>query len=245
MKKLMTIAAVALCTAAIADSGNSITSSSIVGYKAEQLREGFTMMTTTFVNVSDADAGIDLCDLIPDGSYTANAISVQTLNYDGTTDKYYSFTKDRSGNWFWKDIDTSAKITSGDVSFKAGEGLWISGVDNTKLTNAGAVSTDDNVIALREGFIASGNMTPVAIDLTAIVPNGTYTANAISVQTLNYDGTTDKYYSFTKDRSGNWFWKDIDTGSKIAEGDVVFAPGQGLWISGVDGATLTFPGPTL
>jgi len=77
-----------------------------VGYKAEKLRFGFTMATPTFVNVSNSDDGIDLYDLVPNGTYAANDIAVQTLNFDGTTDKNYSFTKDRNGRWFWKDIDS-------------------------------------------------------------------------------------------------------------------------------------------
>ena len=222
-----------------------ITSANVVGYKAEALREGFIMVTPSFVNIADAKAGIDLLGLIPGGEYGSDDITVQTLNFDGTTDKMYTFGKDRRGNWFWSDVDTGDKIEEGDVSFATGTGLWVGGVDSTTLTTAGAVSTDDTVVTLREGFIASGNMTPVAIDLLDLIPGGEYGSDDITVQTLNFDGTTDKMYTFGKDRRGNWFWSDVDTGDKIEEGDVVINPGQGLWIGGVDGATLTIPGPTL
>ena len=84
------------------------------------------------------------------------------------------------------------------------------------------------------------------IDLYDLVAGGTYSAGDITVQTLNSDGTTDKMYTFMKPRRGDtWFWQDVDTSESIAEGDVTFESGKGLWISAVNGATLTFPGPTL
>ena len=222
-----------------------ITSANVVGYKAEALREGFTMMTPCFVDVVDEDAGIDLTKLIVGGDFSADDVGVQTLTDAGFTDKTYTYGKDRKGNWFWSDFDTGDKIEEGDVVFQKGEGLWVSGVDSTSLTSAGAVSTADTVVELREGFTATGNMTPVAIDLTSIVPGGEYSADDVGIQTLTDAGFTDKTYTFGKDRKGNWFWSDFDTGDKIEEGDVTFAPGAGLWVSGVDGATITIPGPTL
>ena len=205
------------------------------------------MLTASFVNVAGSDKGIDLYDLVAGGTYSAGDITVQTLNSDGTANKIYTYMKPRRGDtWFWQDLLTSETIAEGSVVFKPGQGLWISGVDGAQLTNSGAVSTDDNAIALCNGFVATGNMTPVAIDLTSLVAGGTYSAGDITVQTLNSDGTANKIYTFMKPRRGDtWFWQDLLTSETIAEGDVTFAPGQGLWISGVDGATLTFPGPTL
>ena len=114
-----------------------ITSANVVGYKAEALREGFIMVTPSFVDVADAKAGIDLLDLIPGGEYGSDDITVQTLNFDGTTDKMYTFGKDRRGNWFWSDVDTGDKIEEGDVVINPGQGLWIGGVDGATLTIPG------------------------------------------------------------------------------------------------------------
>ena len=222
-----------------------ITSANVVGYKAEALQEGFTMMTPCFVNVADAEAGMDLTALIAGGEYGSGDIMVQTLTADGLADKSYSFNKDRKGNWFWSDVDTGDKIAEGDVVFSKGTGLWVYGVVDASLTSAGAVSTSDAVVPLTEGFTACGNMMAVEIDLTSIIPGGEYGSGDIMVQTLTPAGLADKSYSFNKDRKGNWFWSDVDTGDKIAEGDVKFAPGAGLWVYGVDGATITIPGPTL
>ena len=222
-----------------------ITSANVVGYKAEALQEGFTMMTPSFINVADAEAGMDLTSLIPGGDYGSGEIIIQTLTSIGLPDKTYTFTKDRKGNWFWKDVDEGTTIAEGDVSFGSGEGLWVEGLDGLSLTSSGAVGTEDVVIQLREGFTACGNMTAVPVDLTAIIPGGEYGSGEIIIQTLTSIGLPDKTYTFTKDRKGNWFWKDVDEGTTITEGDVIFEAGKGLWVEGLDDLTITIPGPTL
>ena len=198
------------------------------------------MLTGTFVDVSGAKE-VDLTKIVTGGDYASGDINVQTLTATGATDQMYSFVKDRKGNWYWKNDDTGDKIAEGDVVFTSGTGLWIGGVDGATLTFAGAVSTEDNVISLQDGFSATGNMTPVAVDLTTIVPGGDYASGDINVQTLTATGATDQMYSFVKDRKGNWYWKNDDTGDKIAEGDVYFPAGAGLWVAGVEGATITIP----
>ena len=201
------------------------------------------MVSPCFVNVADDSAGIDLTSLNVGGTYASNDINIQTLTEIGTTDKSYIYTKDRKGNWMWKDVDEGTVISEGDVMFKTGTGLWVAGVDDATITAAGAVSKSDVVIPLVDGFVATGNMSPVAVDLTSIIPGGTYASNDINIQTLTEIGTTDKSYIFTKDRKGNWMWKDVDEGTTIAEGDVIFEAGKGLWVGGVEGATITIPAP--
>ena len=222
-----------------------ITSANVVGYKAEELREGFTMISSTFVNVADASVGQDLTSFIASGDYSSGDIMVQTLNALGQGDKAYSFVKDRKGNWYWKDEDSGEKIEAGDVVFPKGIGLWVAGIDATQLTTAGQVSTADTVVELCDGFTATGNMSAVEVDLTKIIPGGEYSSGDIMIQTLTALGEGDKAYSFVKDRKGNWYWKDEDSGVKVEEGDVIFAAGAGLWVAGVNGATITIPGPTL
>ena len=114
-----------------------ITSANVVGYKAEGLREGFTMMTPCFVNVADTKAGVDLVSFTPGGEYSAGDIEIQTLTELGFTDKTYTFTKDRKGNWFWKDVDEGTTIEEGDVTFDPGKGLWVAGVDGATITIPG------------------------------------------------------------------------------------------------------------
>ena len=242
MKKLMTIAAVALCTAAV-HGENGIQSANIVGYKAEALQEGATMMTACFVPTTNAEEGIDLLDLTVGGEYSSGDVFVQTLTSVGLADKTYVYVRDRSKNWFWEDDDGN-KVEEGTVKFAAGKGLWVGGVDASALTSSGAVSTDDITIMLQDGATATGNMTPVELDLTKIVPGGEYSSGDIFVQTLTSIGLADKTYVFVRDRSKNWFWED-DDGNKVEEGTVKFAAGKGLWVGGVEGATITIPGPTL
>ena len=199
------------------------------------------MMTPCFVNVADAEAGIDLTSLKIGGDYASGDVTVETLDSLGRLDKDYSFIKDRKGNWYWSGDD--GKVEEGDVIFPVGKGLWVAGVDSTSLTSAGAVSTNDNTINLQEGFVACGNMTAVPVDLTSIVPGGDYASGDITIETLDSLGNLDKDYSFIKDRKGNWYWSGDD--GKVEEGEIFFAPGKGLWVAGVDGASITIPGPTL
>ena len=199
------------------------------------------MMTPCFVDVANAEAGVDLTTLIPGGEYASSDITVETLDAYGKLDKDYSFVKDRKGNWYWSGDE--GKIETGDVLFPVGKGLWVAGVDSTSLTSAGAVSTADTTINLCDGFVACGNMTAVAVDLTAIIPGGGYASSDITIETLDAYGKLDKDYSFVKDRKGNWYWSGDE--GKIEEGDVTFESGKGLWVAGVEGATITIPGPTL
>ena len=60
-----------------------ITSANVVGYKAEALREGFIMVTPSFVNIADAKAGIDLLDLIPGGEYGSDDIRSEERRVGG------------------------------------------------------------------------------------------------------------------------------------------------------------------
>ena len=83
------------------------------------------------------------------------------------------------------------------------------------------------------------------IDLLSLNPSSDVTSDQIYIQTLTPDGLADKTYSWNKPRKGDFRWIDLDEGTAIEEGDVVFAPGAGLWVGGVEGATITIPGPTL
>ena len=201
------------------------------------------MMAPSFVNITNEEDGIDLLDLIPNGEYASGDIVVQTLTAGGLADKTYSFVKPRRGDWQWQD-DDDATVEKGAVKFKPGTGLWIAGVDNVSLTVAGAVSKADRVVPLQDGATATGNFTPVQIDLLSIIPGGDYASGDIVIQTLTAGGLADKTYSFVKPRRGDWQWQNDDD-ETVEEGTVFFAPGKGLWVAGVDGATITIPGPTL
>ena len=220
-----------------------ITSANVVGYKAEALREGFTMMTPCFVDVADDNTGLDLTKLIPSGDFASEDITIQTLTAEGRSDKFFSYYKPRRGDFRWVDNDGN-DVAEGEVVFSPVQGLWVSGVDGASITPAGAVSTSDRTITLREGFTPLGNFTAVALDLTSIVPGGEIASEDVTIQTLTAEGRSDLFFSFYKPRRGDFRWVDND-GNDVAEGDVTFAPGKGLWVAGVDGATITIPGPTL
>ena len=221
-----------------------ITSANVVGYKAEALQEGTRLMAPCFVDVG-TESDVDLTKFVPGGSYKTGDIQVDTLDYAGRTIKKYSYNVPRRGTPGWYDFDTNTEVSEGEVIFKAGEGVCVTGLDDLTLTTAGQVSTDDRVIALREGTTPCGNSTAVALDLTAIVPGGNYKTGDIQIDTVDYAGRTVKKYSFNVPRRGTPGWYDFDTNAAINEGEVIFHPGEGFTVTGLDGLTITIPGPTL
>ena len=237
MKKLMVAAVLATASVAFAD-----IASNVVGYKNNDLQNGATMVAATFVPVT-GDEAIDLLDIKVGGTFTSGQINIQTLTTAGLRDKSYTWMwSNKQSRWYWD--DGVKDVVRGEVTFEPGTGLWVQGVDGAQITFAGAVSTADRVIALKGGAIATGNMTAVAIDLLDIIPGGTYKSGEINIQTLDANGMRDKSYTWMwSNKQSRWYWDD---GIKdVVEGEVKFEPGKGLWIQGVEGATLTFPGPTL
>lgn len=201
------------------------------------------MIAPAFVDIGAETESIDLTKLVIDGEFTSGDVVVQTLTDAGLADKTFTYSKPRKGDWQWLDDDDNV-VEEGDAVFAAGAGLWIVGVDGSSVTTAGQVSTSDRVIALVDGAVACGNSTAVSLDLLSIVPGGDFNSGDIVIQTLTDAGLADKTYTFSKPRKGDWQWLDDDD-NVVEEGDVVFPAGKGLWVVGVEGATLTIPGPTL
>jgi len=107
-----------------------------VGYKAEELQEGATMVAPCFVNIGESE-NIDLLDLTVGGEYGSGDIVVQTLTAAGLADKTYTFQQNpRTKVWEWIDDDNAA-VGEGEVMFPAGAGLWIAAVDGVTITIPG------------------------------------------------------------------------------------------------------------
>ncbi len=237
MKKLMFAAVAVAAATTFAD-----ISSNVVGYQNNNLQQGATMLVSTFVPVTGTE-GIDLFDIKLGGTFGSSDICIQTLTATGLRDKSYTYSySKKQSRWYW--YDGSKEVLKGEVKFEPGTGLWIFGVDAAQVTFAGAVSTDDRTVLLKNGAIATGNMTAVPVDLHDIIPSGTYASGNICIQTLTPTGLRDKSYTYAySKKQSRWYWYD---GSKeVLRGEVTFAPGKGLWVFGVDGASITFPGPTL
>ena len=114
--------------------------------------------------------------------------------------------------------------------------------------------TSANIVGYKENDLRFGLtfMLPCFIDVGAaedgvdilnLKPTGSYASGDIVVSRLSSTGRNIADYKFIKDRKGNWYWA-IGT-TQIKEGEVMFEPGEGFSVSGVDGLTITIPGPTL
>ena len=236
MKKLMFVAAAALCASVFAA---AIESSNIVGYAQNNLQTGFTMATSQFLPVTGT--GISLESIVPN---RVNAVTIQLLSSAGVMVQSYQY-MDWAGPDYdqtaWADLDGNI---AENVVFAPGQGLWIQAAESTDaITTAGAVGFDDVTVSLRAGFTAVGNPFPVAIPLQDIVASQ---VNTTTIQLLSPAGVMLESYQYM-DWAGPDYnqtaWADLD--GNIAE-DVVIQPGQGLWIQAASTEdSITFPAPEL
>ncbi len=84
-----------------------------------------------------------------------------------------------------------------------------------------------------------------SVNIQDIKPQGTdIEYGDINIQTLNaFGGTTAIYTYYGGEEYDDGSVAGWYTDDGLAE--VEFAPGTGLWIAGLDGATITFPAPEL
>ena len=197
------------------------------------------MVTPQFLNIGSE--GMPLQAIVPTGSDTSDNVSLQTLDSSGRTVDMYYWNDWASDEPCWVD-DNFEKVEG--VFFAPGAGLWIQGSSSEQgIQSAGQVGESDTLIQLRFGATATGNPTPVTIDLQDIIPEGDETSDNVSLQTLNSSGKTVQMY----------FWNDwacdepcwVDDNFEKVEG-VTFGPGAGLLVSGSsDSQYLRFPAPEL
>ena len=222
-------------------------SANIVGYTETALQAGFKATGASFVSVGKE--GCNLTSVKPAGFTTmTGTLNIQTLDNAGRTLKTYSYYKgarrpyDVEG-WY----DGSTLITAeNDVMFTAGTGLWISGADGYTITTSGEVLMDKVVCNLATGFKMLVNPYPVSIKLSQIQAAGfTTMTGALNIQTLDNAGRTLKTYSYYKGARRPYDVEGWYDGSTLitAENDVTFPIGQGFWVAGDAGYTLTFNYP--
>ena len=244
MKKIMFAAAALAAGVAMADAG--LVSSDIVGYAQSNLRQGGTLATPQFVNVSGSE-GMPITSLVPVGDNTYNNVAIQTLDAYGYTVDSYSWTDAGGENWDqvgWVD-DSNTIVTN--ITFAPGQALWVQGSSLSQgLQTAGKVGTSDVSVQLRQGGTLAGNPFPVNITIGDLVPTGDNTYNNVAVQTLDAYGYTVDSYSWTD--AGGETWDQVgwvDDANTIVT-DVVISAGQGLWIQGSSTSQyLCFPAPNV
>ena len=259
MKKLMFAAAVAAGLVAI---GDGIESNNTVGYYESEsaFRTGNTMYTPMFAGVGDAEYSIQdikpVGSVVPDGSSSAKAITLQKLTATGGMDGYlyywmdYYDDDDEETYYGWRRPGSGALAL---ITFKAGEAFWLKmpTTANCTLQFNGEVRKGNSYILLRQGNTAVGNPLPVTINVTDIVPvgdnipDGSSSTKAITLQKLTATGGMDgnlyywmDYYD-DDDEETYYGWRRPGSGTLC---NMTLAPGEGVWVKCPNATTsLQFP----
>ena len=240
MKKLMIAASAALC----ATVGFSLESANIVGYSTTALQAGFKAAGASFISIGKD--GCNLSEIIPAGfDKSTGAVQIQLLNNAGVTTTTYKYYKGGRGTYAtdgWYD-GTTLITAEKDVTFAPGDGLWIYGADGYSFQTSGEVKLSNVTRNLKTGFTMFSNPFPMDLKLTNITPAGfDKSTGAVQIQLLNNAGVTTTTYKYYKGGRGTYATDGWYDGTTLitAEKDVTFAPGDGLWVYGADGYTITF-----
>ena len=229
----------------------------VVGYQANALRYGNKAMGASFAAVTGST--LDLNDLTVTGYDKADgcggAVQVQVLDSVGMGGETYSWYDVVDGEdviYGWLD-SSDENIPNGEVVLAPGEGLWIYAPNEAyNLQSAGTVPTTGIAVVLRSGNKLAVNNTPLSVDLNDISVSGysqeTGCEGAVQVQVLDSVGMGGKTYSWYDVVDGEdviYGWID-SSDENIPNGEVVLAPGEGLWVYSPSTAYyLNFPGVTL
>ena len=238
-----------------------------VGYATETFTEdGSKAIAPQFVAIGQN--GIKLTDITFDIGETAKVsgeLNIQLLNKNGFMDKSYSYYKGQGSRTKhpvdgWYDEDTGLIISEENENipfFEKGTGLWVSGLESFKMTVSGEVVKTPLATTFDEdGSKLIANPFPVAVKLTDMVFDIGETAKVsgeLNIQLLNKNGFMDKSYSYYKGQGSRTKhpvdgWYDEDTGLIISEENEnipVFTAGVALWVSALEGWSVTIPAPKL
>ena len=259
MKKLMTLATVALCTAAMAD---GIVSSSVVGYDTLDLLGGGAAkgVGASFFNVDSSD--LTLGDLTITGYDAAEGYAdfkVQAQQLDGAGRTLNGMT------YFWADFQEDGKTYKGwydedmndynGLALVAGEGIWLySPSTDFKLQSSGAVPKTAIAVVLREGGAAKMVVNPMPASLTLgdVTVAGYNTSDGyadfkIQAQQLDGAGRTlngKTYFWADFEEEGKTYYGWYDEDMNDYNSTLSIAPGEGLWIySPSTDFSVVFPSP--
>ena len=234
--------------------------SGVVGYQQIDVNNGYSFRTVTFKNITQTE--FDLTEIVPlhaDGTPFGESIldwcmgNVMVRKIDaegayGTPYSYYSLTDYGAG---WSSDGGDTIIGKNVMKLKAGEGVIIycdcadleDNPQDAKLQVSGEV-----VLAPRAeylpGYSFGGNFTPVAIDLTQIIPQRwdadenkwvdfgeslfDWCMGNVMIRKINAEGAYGTPYSFYSltDFGPGW---STDGGDTIVSANVLkFAPGEGF-----------------
>lgn len=209
--------------------GFGLESANVVGYQANAVPNGYSMITPCFVNVDGTDYNID--NFLLNGVEDTMA-TVQVVNEDGSWGAngvwFNAYEPDNlPAGWF---TDTSG-LTPANITLKPGQAVFF----NTKATGASAQSAgqvpDIITMDIPNGYSMIGNASavPVAIDDIKLI--GVEDTMA-TVQVVNPDGSWGA--------NGVWFneyepdnlpsgWFTDTTG--LTSANITLAPGQAVFFN--------------
>ena len=245
MKKLIALAAVATCGAALA-----VESANIVGYQQKDLPSGFCNGVATFVNV--AQETMSITDMIPrdsEGNTLGGGVfQLQTTKPSGGADEQFLYLfeddvgEELGDGWYNGDGETLATKV-----FEVGEGfVFNSSVEGAKLTFAGQVVTKAVDVGIATGFSDLGNMRPSQVSIQSIVPvdadGATVGGGAFQLQTIKPSGGADEQFLYLfEDDVGEELGDGWYNGDGETLATKVFEPGEGfVFNSSVVGGKLKF-----
>ncbi len=274
MKKLMTVAATALCASVFANT--AVESSNIVGYSQQTANATRnTMMTPNFLNANSA-TGCKLSDLTVtgydaptwveedeyfEGGCYAGDFVLQFLNNNGSiAARYYWIDDGETKPGWYGDGGNEIEGGAASVTIPAGTAAWTIG-SGKKLQTAGTVNTADVAFKMNATRnTAVGNCMPVDLKLSQLTvtgydaplwieedeyfEGGCYAGDFV-LQFLKNNGSIDSRYYWIDDGESKAGW--YGEGGNAIEGgaeSVSIAAGKGAWVIG-SGKTLNIPAPEL
>jgi len=203
------------------------------------LKSGYSLVTPQFLTVGAEAMPLQAITAIGEG--TSDNVNIQTLDAAGYTVDSYLWNDWVAEKPCW--VNDSFEPVE-DVTFSAGQGLWVGGASVEQgVQTAGKVGKDDVVFGLRSGYVATGNPYPVAIDLQDIIAQGEGTSDNVNIQTLDAAGYTVDSYLWNDWVAEKPCW--VNDSFEPVEG-VTIQPGQGLWVGGSSTEqSIRFPAPEL
>ena len=179
--------------------------------------------------------GMDIQNIVALGA-DLNYVALQTLDSAGRANETFTW-----NDWMYETpcwVDDNLNIAT--RKFAPGEGIWVQGINGYALQTAGQVNFNDVVVKLANGAVAVGNPYPTAIAIQDVVAEGG-DLNYVAIQTLDSAGRADETFTWN-----DWMYETpcwVDDNLDMATREL--APGEGIWVQGLDGYTLRLPAPEL
>ena len=213
-----------------------IASANVVGYQANAVAKGCSMITPCFVNVDGTDYAID--NFLLNGVADTMA-TVQVVNPDGSwgaNGVWFNAYEDLPAGWFTDGLGT----TPANITLKPGQAVFFyTSAEGASAQSAGQVS---GVITMdvAKGCSMIGNASAVSVAIDDIKLIGVADTMA-TVQVVNPDGSwgaNGVWFNEYEDLPSGWFTDGLGTTSA----DITLAPGQSVFFyTSAEGAKVVLP----